>query len=275
MELAVKEYQKPAPIEFNYEELREELIARTQDYKTIAYTADTIKQARTDRASLNKLKKALNDERIRLEKEYMEPFFLFKTQVQELIRIIDEAASAVDRQVKDYEELQKEQKRAEITELFQTSFNDYPWLTLKAIWDEKWLNASVSMKKIQEAFDSWEQKIKTDTEMLGRLPEYSFEAIETYKQTLKVEDAMWQADHLKMMADAKKEAEANKSQPETAKFEYVQTSVEDFIPVPENANMDVTEPHRTPISFRVYVTLEEATKLAHYMRSEGIKFERI
>lgn len=67
MELKVNEVSIPEKIEFNYEQLKAELTEKVSLYETMVYTDDQIKQAKADKANLNKLKKALNDERIRRE----------------------------------------------------------------------------------------------------------------------------------------------------------------------------------------------------------------
>ena len=51
--------------------MKQELTEKVSMYETLVYTDDQIKEAKADKAQLNKLKKALNDERIRIEKEYM------------------------------------------------------------------------------------------------------------------------------------------------------------------------------------------------------------
>ena len=63
------------------------------------YTDDQIKNAKSDRADLNKLKKALNDERIRCEKEYMQPFNIFKAQIDGIIKIIDKPVELIVKQL--------------------------------------------------------------------------------------------------------------------------------------------------------------------------------
>lgn len=89
MELKMNDYQLPEKISFNFDELKQELTEKVSMYETLVYTDDQIKEAKADKAQLNKLKKALNDERIRLEKEYMQPFNSFKSQVNEIVSIID------------------------------------------------------------------------------------------------------------------------------------------------------------------------------------------
>jgi len=105
MELQIKEFQLPQAVEFNYEQLRNELTERVEEYKTVVYTADTIRQAKADRSKLNALKKSLNDERIRLEREFMAPFQTCNNQIADLRHIVDERSSAVYAQVKEWEPL--------------------------------------------------------------------------------------------------------------------------------------------------------------------------
>lgn len=275
MEFKVQVIPKIEPIQFNYDELKQELTERVSEYKTIAYTADTIKTAKADRAKLNALKKSLNDERIRLEKEYMAPFMDFKTKVSELVGIVDEAASTIDRQVKEYEEMKRQEKNNLIIKLGEEVLAGYEWLALSQIWNDKWLNATYNEKHIKEDMEESLRKIDEDIQVLARLPEYSFEAIDTYKRTLRVDDALWEADHLKQMAEAKREAETAKLRAETAKSEDVQTQAEVTISEQKNTNMGEFERQRTAISFRVFVTMEQAVRLSQFMKTEGIEFERI
>jgi hypothetical protein len=69
MQLEVKEYTKPQAILFNYAELKQEIQQVADQYAEIAYTENQLKEAKADKARLTKFKKALNDERIRLERE--------------------------------------------------------------------------------------------------------------------------------------------------------------------------------------------------------------
>ena len=59
MNFEVTKITTPERIEWNYEELKAEIAERVQHYETLVYTDETIKEAKADRANLNKLKKAL------------------------------------------------------------------------------------------------------------------------------------------------------------------------------------------------------------------------
>lgn len=179
MELKMHEYQLPEKILFNYEELKRELTEKVSHYETLVYTDDQIKEAKADKAALNKLKKALNDERIRREREYMAPFADFKTKINEIIGIIDKPIAVIDTQVRAYEEQQKEDKLKKIKELWGTL--EIPeGLTFEKIYSPKWLNVSVSMKSIAEQMNTAIEKFHQDMATLSNLPEFGFEAQQVY-----------------------------------------------------------------------------------------------
>ena len=273
MELQIHDYTLPAPISFNFEELKMELTDRVSAYKTIAYTAETIREAKTDRSQLNKLKKSLNDERIRLEKEWLSPFQTFKEQISELVGIVDEAVSAVDKQVKDYEEIQKEDKAEAIAALFDSIVApEIPWLVINQVWNEKWLNATYKTGQIEKDFAEIMSRIKSDMEMLGRLPEYSFEAQETYKKTLNVNNALMQADYLKQMEEARKLAEIN-----TTANEEPRKKEEPVTCMPEPVEPDMGEfrPMKMWVQFSALMSKEDAVALKEFMNLRNIRYEKL
>ena len=60
----------------NFEELKQALQQRLEEYKTLAYNQDSVKAAKKDKATLNKLKKAIDDKRKEIKKAYMQPYTL-------------------------------------------------------------------------------------------------------------------------------------------------------------------------------------------------------
>ncbi len=53
-------------IQWNNEELRQAIASKMQDYVGLQYTEETIKEAKKDKAALNKLREALESERKRV-----------------------------------------------------------------------------------------------------------------------------------------------------------------------------------------------------------------
>ena len=140
-------------IQWNQEEVKAWVAARVQDYKNIAYTEDQVKDMKKDRADLNKLRTAFESERKRLKKVCMEPYNLFEQQVKEVVALIDEPIQLIDSQLYELEERRKQQKKKDIEALFDT-IGFQTFVTLENIFDQKWLNASVSLGKIEEQMKS-------------------------------------------------------------------------------------------------------------------------
>lgn len=278
MELRVNEVSIPERIDFNYEELKAELISKVSFYETLVYTDDQVKDAKTDRANLNKLKKALNDERIRREKEYMRPFNEFKAQVNEIISIIDKPLALIDEQVKEFEDKKKAEKQKAIEELFDgMGFQNF--VTLEKIWDPKWLNSSVSMKSIEEQMRSKMYEIGNGVLTLSQLPEFGFEATEVFKETLDINKAISEAKRMSEIAKAKAEAEARRKAEEERKAQEKaadeqRAAMAQAMALPE---ADEHEPvqEKMIVKFEVELTTDDAVALRQFFQSRGIAFRAI
>ena len=258
MELRMNEVKLPEKISFNFEELKQELTAKTKMYAAMVYTESELKEAKADRANLNKLKKALNDERIRQEKEYMQPFNEFKAQINELISITDEPNRLIDSQVKAFEEKKKEEKLEQIQAYYNSiEPEELHWLGLPAIFNEKWLNASVKMSAVQAEIDARLEHIKSDLATLSKLPDFAFESIEVYKDTLDMNKAISEGQRLSDIQ--KRKAETLKPEP-------------DAFPL---SNEDVPESPKQWVSFKALVTVEEALELKDFFNRKKIHYEAI
>lgn len=285
MELRVNEVTIPEKISFNYEELKAELTEKVAFYETLVYTDDQVKDAKADRATLNKLKKTLNDERIRREKEYMQPFNEFKAHVNEIIGIIDKPIAVIDKRVKEFEDQKKANKQKDIEELF-ASIGFQSFVTLDKIQDPKWLNASVSMKSIEEQMRARMYQIGDDVFTLSQLPEFGFEATEVYKQTLDINKAIKEAQRMAEIAKAKAEAKAKKKAAEEsrkAEEERKAKEIKEEQTVPHEQAVTPQEPvqsadstqERMVVRFEVLLTTEDAYALKEFFKSRSIEFKAI
>lgn len=277
MELKVNEVTIPDVIQFNYDELKQELTEKVSMYETMVYTDDQIKQAKADKASLNKLKKALNDERIRREKEYLQPFNEFKAKINEIISIIDKPVAVIDKQVKEYEEKCKKDKRQTILEYFNTRKPSFPeWLTIEQIFDDRWLNASTSMKSIKDNIDGWINRINGELTTLESLPQFSFEATEEYKRTLDINRAIAEGKRLADIQKRKEEQERLKAEQEAEKQpqEAPQKKLEEHMTPPVEEQKQAKEDAQW-ISFSAYLTVPQALELKEFFNSRNIDFKAI
>lgn len=278
MQLEVKPYTMPAALEFNYDEIKQALTEKIHIYETMVYGEDQIKQAKADRADLNKLKDALNSERLRREREYMTPFLDFKSKIDELIGIIAKPVAIIDAQVKDFEKKKKDEKREQIKALFDESgFPDY--YPFDKVFNEAWLNTSCSMTRVKEDLKTLLMKNDKAVETINALPEYSFEALEIYKKTLDLSDAITKSTEMGRIAKAKKEAEeaaareAENARIEAEKVKAVEVTPETVKAV-ETANIDTEKPRAKWVKFEVLVTLEQAINLKSWLNNNGIEIRQ-
>lgn len=314
MELNVKEVALPKKIEWNYEELKAEIAEKAKTYETMVYTDDQIKLAKSDKAKLNHLKKALNDERIAREREYMKPFNEFKSQINEIISIIDKPVSIIDKQVKEYDQIKKREKAKKCLELFEELNRDYDWLDYSKISNPKWINATFTLKKVQEEIEGKLAQIKNDLNTLSSLEAFSFEAIEEYKRSLDVGKAIAEGQRLVDIQKRKEEMERRKAEQERIQKEnerkaqelaqqlakqeqqkkleeQQQTDVEENLPeqmeitdysnaIPEEyqgetAKGEEAEPAAVWIRFEAKLTTEQAYKLKDFFEENKIEFRAI
>ena len=275
---------------WNNEELKAAIAEKVKDYKTIAYTEDSLKDMKADRADLNKLKKAFEDERKRVKKICMEPYTKFEQQVKEITALIDEPIGLIDSQIKELDERRKAAKREEIEELF-TSIGFQSFVKLDMIWDEKWLNATVTLPKIEEQMKSRMYQIGTDVVTISKLPEFKFEAMEVYRKTLDMNQAIQEGQRLADIQKRKLEAERMEAErkareaEEAAKQQTAAEQKEEPAAEKETASGSVPEEEAVSIpeeeepvfqlDFRVWGTREQIMALREYMLKNQIRFGKV
>ena len=273
MELRVDNYQLPEAISFNYDELKTSLIEKTEAYTKMVYTEDNIKAAKEDRADLNRLKKALNDERLRRQKEYMKPFDAFKSQIDEIISIIDKPVLAIDKQIKEYEQIKQDEKKNNIEEMFKSML--FPeFVKIDQLWNAKWLNATYSMNNIEKELLEKKENIIKECQTLATLPSYSHEAVHFYQKTLDIAQALAKVRELTEAEEAKKrmlEEEARRKEEEAKEKE-------EPLPVPELKAEEKAEPEPEPqmwVSFTAFINKTQAKALKEFFNNNHITFKPI
>lgn len=289
MELKMNEYQLPQNISFNFEELKAELTEKARLYETIVYTDDQIQEAKKDKANLNKLKKALNDERIRREKEYLAPFNAFKAQINEIIGIIDKPVTVIDKQVKAYEDQKKQEKKEKIKELWD-SLDAPDGLTFDDVFQEKFLNASCSIKNISQYFEDDIKRFTRDLETLAALPEFGYEAKMVYLSTHDINKALAEGQRMAQVQKQKEEYEATqarkreeeaarKAAEETRKQQAEQAAAEAgetaFNNAPDVSAQVPAEPVKQWVSFQALLSTEDALALKAFFDERNIEFKPV
>jgi hypothetical protein len=162
-ELQVVVEQKSAIISANFEELKTQLHTALEEYKGLTYTEDTVAIARTDVANLRKLVKAIEEKRKEVKKAHMIPYEEFEDKAKELVKIINDTIEPIEKQIADYSEKKKEEKKAKIKEYFDSVIGDITFLSFDDVFNPKWIsNVSTSMKSIKEEIYARIEHVKED-----------------------------------------------------------------------------------------------------------------
>ena len=279
MELRVQPYSLPeAPI-FNFEELKTALQEKMTQYEVAVYTPERMAEAKTDRAALNKLKKAINDERIKREREYMQPFAEFKGQIAEIISIIDKPIAAIDSQIKEYEEVKRAEKMKQIEAVWHEvlAADKVPsGVTFDHVFDPKWLNASVTMKTVEKALAERIEQIARDLSVIRVLASYAYEAEQVYFASFDLAKALSEANRLLSEEEQRNAYEAERMQRQ-AEQATVHREVERIKEAARESvrNTPPSEPMREWLSFKALLTVDEAAALGAFFKARGIKYEAI
>lgn len=144
----------------NFDLIKSSLADLLAQYANFELT-DNISEAKDLRARLNKVSDALNTKKISVKKAYLEPYEYGEGQIKELISMIGNVSTNIDIQIKKFEENAKNKKREDITNLFNT-FENPRKVPLAKIFNEKWLNATVTLKNVEKDIITFFEKLESD-----------------------------------------------------------------------------------------------------------------
>lgn len=267
MELKVEEFKELAPVKFNYEDIKQWVTEKAEEYKKVVYTEDTIAIARTDRATLHKFSDAINNEKKRIKNELLKPYVDFENKCKELMAIIDDASKCIDTQVKAFETKEQNEKKDTIKQVFIAYIGDFKELIkFETIFNPRWLNKTYSMKKIEEEINHLIVKANDDMKVLET--QISDEMILKQVQAFyfsHIADSECLSSSLKYgmnVIESNKKLEELKQQQEAKKVESVPVKVEDE---PKQEKIEI-------IDFRVWVNQEESLKIRNFLIQNKIKY---
>lgn len=282
MQLEVSEIKALEPIKFNFEQLKQEITTKVENYKYIVYSEDNIKEAKTDRANFNKLAKALNDEKIRVKNIVLEPYLPFEKQCNELIDLVKEASANADTQIKNYEQQIKDEKLKQIMNFFLENVGDYADLiNFDDIYNERWLNVTYKMEQIEKDILHTLAKTKTDMAVIDS----QFEEEDINKQvkmeyfnnianpsvlTMAILKGNTIIENNKKLEILKQKEES--SQNITKSEEKITNSTEN---VTKSLGNSPEDEELQTLDFRVHVTQRQKFALKEFLKSNNIKFERV
>ncbi|MDO5293346.1 MAG: DUF1351 domain-containing protein [bacterium] len=214
--------QQAAVISANFEEIKSALTVEMDQYKGIVYDNSNIVSARNDVATLRKVAKALDTKRKEVKKAHMIPYEEFDKQAKELIEIINGAVEPIDKQIKEYEEEKRQERKIAIQNYFNDKAEGNEYVCLDECWDPKWIsNIGTSMKSIRTAIDTYIEGRLKDIEAIQAFgSDVTDKAIEKYLKTKQLYDAInIIQEHERMKAEIIRQEEERRKKDEERKHQ--------------------------------------------------------
>lgn len=273
----------PKTIDFNFEQLKEQLSASLELYTGMVVTEDSIKAAKEDRARLNKLREALESKRKEVKKQCMAPCTDFEAKVKELVYLVDQPIGAIDGQLLEFEERRRAEKRAAILAVYEESVGELrELLPFERVWQDGWYNKYATMKKIKDEIEAAVKKASSDLEVLSTVESEFAQAVKIkYLERLDLNEALAERARLQERARKLREYEDQRKRAAEEQERLALPAAQE--PTQEPAGPE--KPHQEAeealeeqiylLRFECQLTRNQAAELAAWLKTRNIIYRRI
>lgn len=133
-------------INFNNKKLKADAVKISDKFSKLVLSDEEIASAKKDRAALNKCITTLKEKRTEVKDQFCKPFDNFSLQIDDVIAVFDVAKDNIDKQIKDYEEREKNDKKERIRQFVESQQDDDFKIPFDTLFDESYLNKSYKDK---------------------------------------------------------------------------------------------------------------------------------
>lgn len=253
----------------NMSEVKEYALKTKEYYETLVYNDEQIKEAKDERASINKVVKKVADYRKDTVEKFNKPLEEFVKTAKETESILKEASNCIDVQIKKYEEEEKQAKKKECKELFDNLVGDLSELiSFEKVFDNRWLNKTTKMTEVEQDIKNVIEKVNTGLQAIkGLNSEFETELINTFLQDYDLSKAIMKNTQLK-------EQKERLSKTEVAKEETKKEIVKEMITKPVEDVIDERDIIKS-YTLKITANYTKMTALRKFMEINDIKFERV
>lgn len=278
-------------IEANFEEVKAWLTEAIEPYKSAIVTEDGISGAKADRAKIRKVAERIEQVRKTVKAEYNKSLAPFEAKCKELVAICDDGSGNLDRQVKAFEEREREAKLNDLRADYDSYGGDEaraycPWERIfNPKWGNKGYSAEAAKGEIHYFLDETADNLRHIRSFGGEDAAY---LLDTYKATRDMGAVMRKAGELaetRKAEEARREAkEARRRATEEARGIEAEKRAAAVTHKQETAEPDdyyeqPFEPDAPEkvysVSFRVHCTKDKLAALGRFMKDNGISFEKV
>ena len=264
-------------IESNMKEVKGYVKELNNYYKNINFTEETMKEAKDEKAKVNKFKIQVADYRKNIVAEYNKPIKTFEETARETEKLLTETYNTINKQVVSYEDEQKRKKEQQIKDYFEEykTANDIDFITYEQANINITLNAS--LKSLKEQAKIFVDKIADDLRLI-ETQECKEEILVEYKQNLNVSRAIQEvANRHKLLEEEKRKQEekvvtiVSNENHEIAKESYEQ--LEEVFNKPLEQPEEVKQEEILTLKFTVRGSREKLKELKNFLIQGGYDYE--
>lgn len=302
-------------ISANFDETKAWLTENLEPLRTMAVTPESTSQCKQYRASIRKVRDRIDESRKLAKAAAMEAYSDFETKCKELTALCDEAANALDVQIKAMENAAKEEKRLRLMDYFAKVVGDMAeWISFDDCFNPKWLNTTYAESTAQADMCAAIDRCRADLNAIRALgSEFETELLAEYRTSRNIGTVLMKNSALTKLKAEENERKRREAEAAVAKKEKEQRfklyamppemcgqqaevgsvnelvdedgqeltdapSVADVIRETEREAFEHAVKEAPPVftvDFRVYGTAAQLDGLKAYMESNGIRYGRV
>lgn len=218
-ELTVRvEHPELPAIRWNEAEVQQNLTEMLAAYTGRVYTPDTIKDAKADRAAVNKLDKQLSDAARSAKAFYMKPLEEFLQSAKQMQGQCKAVSGAIDQQVKAVEEAERKDKADALRAVYTDCIGELrEMIPFDRLLVPQWLNKTYDLAKasreLRKSVETRREELRLIRETCGEDAEA---CITEYLRELNLNAALVEHSRRQNARDAQRRAEAERMAAESA-----------------------------------------------------------
>ena len=292
MELIIRNIT-PATVDMNINEIEGFITSTKEKYQNLVFTDDQIDEAKSSRATLNKLEKNIAEVRKKIEKESKMDIEKLINTLKQAEKDVKELSNNIGSQIKVFEEKEWENKQIQINEAINEIFRNDTDLINYIKHNEKWRNKIFTISKIKDEIEAELSRLylKKDfiiEEIKKANEEISFKII--FENMISLLNAEFPeiVNQIRNEKDKRKETEENlrkqaeekarqEAEIEAQKQEQEKTVIVEEIPL-QNTGTITTNSIKTP---ETYITIkvsglnkEATTDLLNVIKKHNLKYTK-
>lgn len=211
-------------ISANFDETKAWLTENLEPLRTMAVTPESMSQCKQYRASIRKVRDRIDESRKLAKAAALEAYSGFEAKCKELTALCDEAANALDVQIKAMENAVKEEKRLRLMDYFAKTVGDMAeWISFDDCFNPKWQNATYAESTAQADMCAAIDRCRADLNAIRALgSEFETELLAEYRTSRNIGTVLMKNSSLTRLKAEENERKRREAEAAEAKKEKEQ-----------------------------------------------------